>query len=87
MKNKDTLQSFFDLEDFSKWKKEWIGMPEYIQDDLEPIQQIIISFATSEDVQEFAELINRKLTSKTKSIWFPEIDNEKPSNYIYVDES
>ena len=87
MKNKDTLQSFFNLDDFSKWKKEWIGMPEFVQEDLDPIQQIIVSFATEEDVQEFAKLIDQKLTRKTQSIWYPKAEIFNAINYIWTNES
>ena len=62
-------------------------MPEFVQEDLQPIQQIIISFATREDVEEFAELIEQKLTSKTKSIWYPKAEIFNAINYIYTNES
>ena len=87
MKNKDTPQSFFNLDDFSKWKKEWIGMPEFIQEDLNPVQQIIVSFATEEDVQEFAKFIDQKLTNKTQSIWYPKAEIFNAINYIWTNES
>ena len=87
MKNKDTLQSFFNLDDFSKWKKEWIGMPEFVQEDLDPIQQIIVSFATKEDIEEFAKLIDQKLTRKTQSVWYPKAEIFNAINYIWTNES
>ena len=81
------LRTFFDPDDFSEWKKEWKGMPEFVQDDLEPVQQIIVSFATQEDVKEFSKVINQNLTYKTNSIWFPKVENFKSINYLYTDES
>jgi len=50
---------------------EWDGMPEFKQDDLTSHQRIVVNFARPEDVEAFALLINQRLTSKTRSIWFP----------------
>jgi hypothetical protein len=35
---------FGDLDDLTYWKKEWKGMPEFIQEDLEPTFQIDVHF-------------------------------------------
>ena len=78
---------FDNVDDFNKWKDEWQDMPEFIQDDLKPMQQIIVSFETKEDVKAFSDLVGQKLTYKTKSIWFPMQQKEKPSNFIYTNES
>jgi len=59
-------------------------MPDFTQEDLQPIQQIIVSFKTREDVRKFGELINKKLTPQTKSVWFPENDRESPSKYVWT---
>lgn len=123
---------FGDLDDFTIWKKEWQDMPEFIQDDENPIhtievhfmykmanglpeirfgayQVIKVHFETIEGIQEFAnilnikgincetksfcyvesietfsKLLNQKITKDTKSIWYPKIDREKPSNFIYT---
>lgn len=58
----------------SKRKKdvtEWVGMPEFVQDKKEPFQKIIIRFESLKDLEEFAAKIGQKLTTKTKSIWYP----------------
>lgn len=55
----------------NNWVAEWIGMPEFIQEKQEPFSKITIRFETEKDLQEFAKLIQQKLTPKTKSIWFP----------------
>lgn len=49
----------------------WQGMPEFVQEKQEPYSKIIFRFANEADLQEFAELIDQKLTSKTKSSWHP----------------
>jgi len=69
----EELTLFGDLDEFTIWRKEWKDMPEFIQKDLEPEIQIIVSFKNYKDVQEFGKLINQQLTPKTRSIWFPEV--------------
>lgn len=49
----------------------WLGMPEFVQGSAEPIQQIVVNFATPEDVQAFAEVVGYRLTPRSRSIWFP----------------
>jgi len=60
------------FEDFeNEWEKEWKDMPEFVQEDQKPMQQIVVSFASFEDVKQFAELLGMKVTRKTNSTWFP----------------
>ena len=66
---------------------EWKDMPEFVQEKQEPYAKIIVRFETKEDLEEFATLINQKLTQKTKSIWHPELQRGIHSNKRYVDES
>lgn len=63
------MKEFFENND--SWKKHWVGMPEFVQDKKEPFSKIIVRFENEEDLIKFAECIGQKLTSKTKSIWFP----------------
>lgn len=49
----------------------WYGMPEFQQEKQEPYAKIIFRFESEEDLQEFADMIGQKLTSKTKSSWHP----------------
>lgn len=53
------------------WKDEWLEMPEFVQEKQRPYAQIVVRFDSEDDLQEFATLINQKLTRKTKSIWHP----------------
>lgn len=53
------------------WEQHWRGMPDFVQEKSEPYAQIIVRFATKEDLDSFASLIDQKLTKKTKSIWHP----------------
>ena len=70
MSDNNELSLFPDFE--NEWQKEWKGMPEFIAENKEPSQQIIVSFRSFEDVKKFGELIGIKVTPKTKSTWFPE---------------
>jgi len=54
-----------------EWKKEWVGMPEFVQEKQKPYAMINFRFESEEDLQEFAKLIGQKLTNKTKSAWYP----------------
>lgn len=67
-------------------KQEWLGMPEFVQEKREPYSKIIVRFESEEDLNEFSELIGQKLTSRTKSIWHPELKRGKHSRKRYVEE-
>jgi len=51
---------------------EWEGMPDYDQEHGTTYRTLTVSFRNEEDVQEFAKLMNQKLTEKTRSLWYPE---------------
>jgi hypothetical protein len=67
--------------------KEWQGMPEYNQNDLTSYKQIIVHFDCEEDIRAFEKLIGRKITTKTRSIWYPEAKIGHFADKRYVDES
>jgi|TARA_R110000764_G_scaffold200622_1_gene285909 hypothetical protein len=66
---------------------EWSGMPEFKNDDLSPARQVIVSFKTEEDVKLFSNLLNQEITSKTKSFWFPKVEDLVQKDKMYSDES
>jgi hypothetical protein len=68
-------------------EEEWVGMPEYIQEQQRPFSQIIVRFKTEEDLNEFAAMIEQKLTPKTKSIWHPKLIRGLHGKKSYVNES
>ena len=70
-----------------EWKKQWVGMPEFVQESQKPYAQIIFRFDNEESLQEFAELIGQKLTNKTKSAWHPQLVRGLNSDKRYTDES
>ena len=80
---KKTIENQKDI----SWKKEWEGMPEFVQEQQKPYAQIIVRFDNEEALQEFAGLIGQKLTNKTKSIWHPKLIRGLNANKRWIDES
>jgi hypothetical protein len=56
----------------SNWKKHWVGMPEYTQEDKIKFRAITLNFRSESDYKEFSQKIGQDMTEKTKSIWHPE---------------
>jgi len=76
-----------DLAD-SDAKREWVGMPEFVQEDREVYQTIIMRFANKKDVDKFAKRIKRRITPRTKSIYYSKLKFKgQDSNRVYIDES
>ena len=73
--------------DEDSWEDHWIGMPEFLQEDLTSNRKIIVHFRNQEDVDAFTELMAQKITPKQKSIWYPEMPIRRYANKRYVDES
>ena len=69
------------------WKKEWVDMPEFVQEKQEPHAKIIVRFRNEEDLQKFAEAIGQPLTNKTKSIWFPALERGLNANKKWEDDA
>ena len=62
-------------------------MPEFVQEKKEPYSKITIRFETEQDLNDFAKLINQKLTPKTKSIWYPFKSHWNNTIMRWIDES
>lgn len=73
-------------EQSNDWRKEWKDMPEFVQDKQEPYAKIIFRFENEKDLQDFATLINQKLTKKTKSAWYPFKSHYSGKKTTWVDE-
>lgn len=54
--------------------KEWVGMPEFDQEDLSSFKKVIVHFRNEEDFNEFFRLLKQPHTDTTKSIWYPELE-------------
>lgn len=72
----------------NEWQMEWKDMPEFVQEKKDNCySKITIRFNNKEDLECFSKLINQKITNKTKSIWYPEIERGLNSYKIYTNES
>ena len=78
---KDSL--FGDLDDFTYWKPEWRDMPEFTQGITEPKKSLTVHFRDHKDMDEFAKMIDQRITPKTVSLWYPKYDLRPPSDFIY----
>ena len=63
---------------------EWVGMPEFEQEDLLAKYTLKINFLTVEDKLRFGVLIGQTLTEKTRSVWFPEQEEQKVADLRWV---
>lgn len=66
---------------------EWVGMPEFYQEDTTSFQAIKIHFRNVNDRLEFEKLIDQKFTNKTQSAWYPKMITERPSTFLYLDKN
>jgi hypothetical protein len=81
---KEMTFDFYD--EVLSWKEHWVGMPEFIQEDLSPWKQLTVSFENYEDLQAFGGVVGQKLTPDTRSIWFPEAEINRYADKRYIDE-
>lgn len=85
---KNTAQAVFEFDDLNKkhnWRKEWIGMPQFIQTDKESKKSVIVHFETWDDLKAFELVVGRDITPNTKSFFFPV--KPKGVSKVYVDEA
>lgn len=66
------------------YEQHWKGMPEFTQNDLAPIKQVIVNFANKEDLLKFSKLVGQLVDTKTRSIWYPEVKEESALNKRWV---
>jgi hypothetical protein len=52
------------------WQDHWKGMPEFVQENQKPFKTLLVHFASQADVDAFAELVKKKISTK-KYIWYP----------------
>lgn len=55
----------------------WVGMPEFIQDKQTPFMTMTVRIGSEEALNDFMEVMDQKLTKKTKSCWFPKLEKGK----------
>jgi hypothetical protein len=69
------------------WEKQWVGMPEFKQMDLEPFKSIQINFESESDMLAFSRLVDQKITFKTPSIWYPKAERLSAIDKLWVDKN
>lgn len=68
--------------------KEWQGMPEFEQEDLEAWKSVKVNFANEADLVNFAALVGQTVTKNTRSIWYPKKEKLDLTQYKVIgDES
>lgn len=80
----DTQLSFIDNDEW--WREHWCGMPEYITGYVGPWKSISIHFRNREDMLEFADLIQQRMTNDTRSVWYPMKPNRDAISMGWVDD-
>lgn len=86
----NTLLDFFDSDkdkiggNFAD--REWVNMPEFVQEKDEPHHKLIVRFASQEDLDEFSKMIGQKIGPKTTSIWHPKLEHGKNAGLRWVDD-
>jgi len=50
------------------------NMPEFNQPEVKCAGQIIVKFLTVEDMHKFSKMVMQPITAKTRSIYYPEVD-------------
>jgi ParB-like nuclease domain len=59
-------------------EREWQGMPEFKSENLGSVFHVVVHFKSPEDAEAFFRLIDRP---QQKSMWWPESDGHKTSDY------
>ena len=77
------MKDLFD-EDTFDWVTEWVGMPEYVQENQREIASVTVHFLTVEAMNQFSELVGKNITFQTKGFVFPVV---KPEKKVWIDES
>lgn len=96
----DILADQFEIDDLKDWgfkpyelgiagetdvNEMWQGMPEFEQEDQLGIKTLFVHFSSQEHIEEFAQLVDQKITQKTKYIWYPRQDTQDTAS-SYSDE-
>lgn len=85
-----TDQLLFEESELKPWLKEWVNMPSFDIQDCEPIAQVLVSFASESDIEEFAKLIGQNIPrseKKTCAVWYPQAEVGRIANKRYIDPS
>jgi hypothetical protein len=76
----DKIKQYSELQ--SKHRK---GMPEFKQNALKPYQKVVANLVDHEAALKFFKILGQPFTKKTRSIWFPEVSEDKYIDKRYSD--
>lgn len=66
---------------------EWVGMPEFEQEDQLGLKSVIVHFETEDDIAAFAKIVGQPITMSTKYIWYPKQEKLNAKALRVTDES
>jgi hypothetical protein len=52
-------------------KHHWKGMPEFVQENVNPVKSIIVHFDSKEEMLKLSKIIGQEINAKTKYIHLP----------------
>ena len=61
----------------------WEGMPEFEQPNNQAFRTVLVHFMNEDDVQAFSELVDQRISDKTKYIYYPEQKRMDTINRTY----
>lgn len=79
----DPGQAFL-FDNAPSWMDEWVGMPSYAHEDLQPKYSVIVHFRNRDDIAEFSKAIGQNVYNTTRSVWYPEAEIGRYANKKYV---
>lgn len=65
--------------------EEWVGMPEFEQEDSRAQYSVVVNFESEEAIVEFARLMGQTVTDRTTSIWYPKRDYGDAKSRVVLD--
>ncbi len=63
---------------------EWVGMPEFTQEDQTAAYQCTINFTCDADVRAFERFIGQRIPRNTRSLWYPRQERQNMRSLSYV---
>ncbi len=66
-------------------KEHYRGMPEFVQEAIAPYQKVVVNLVDEAAALKFFKLVGQPFTIKTRSIWYPEVQEDKYADKRYSD--
>ena len=82
MPKEDKQIKLFDSPEW--WEEHWQGMPEYVQEDRMPWKTLPVHFKNENDLNLFSKLVGKKITKKSRCLWYPDVEIRHYMNKRYI---